>query len=126
MDANGLDGTSSAGDMSVYNKTPRITISDPMQESAVFNMPLDSPGFMSSDSPVFAVNHDDELPTPADVDGDLSSGSSPTTRAPPLPPDEKEGPNGTRRPDGAAWQPRMLNKSRGSSETRAEKPVVEM
>ncbi len=93
-------------------RVPGITISDPMKDGAVYNMPLDSAGFNANDSPVYGRNHDQDdqsfFPRVEDLQRTNSSATGQTS--PPLPPSSQDGTE--------KRLPRKLTKSRGNSETR--------
>ncbi|UNI19958.1 Histidine kinase [Purpureocillium takamizusanense] len=105
-------------------KVPGITISDPMKDGAVYNMPLDSEGFSAKDSPVYGRTHhsqddddDDHSFFPRVEDLQRSNSSATGQTSPPPPPSSHH--------DGAEKKHlRKLTKSRGNSETRLGKPAA--
>ncbi|PNY28054.1 Hybrid signal transduction histidine kinase K [Tolypocladium capitatum] len=116
-DANGAGNARPWAFSPVIERTPSITISDPM------NTPLDSPGLLADDGPVLgAVGHDQE-PASMPIGGGLAHCGS------------NQASNGKRIPDGVAPgdataqhqkpQPRRLTRSRGISESRVENPGKE-
>ncbi|KAH0598992.1 hypothetical protein MHUMG1_03106 [Metarhizium humberi] len=62
LEANGTSLASIASSNKVFRDTraPNSSIIDPMQEDAVYNMPLDSTSLQAADSPVLSANNNDQ------------------------------------------------------------------
>lgn len=105
------------------------TIIDPMQEGAVYNMPLDSTSLQAADSPIFSAEADRAIPLPEPDDPPLIDGNNvdkPLNRtasnqenrtADRVPPVDSAGSLPVKR------QPRKLMKSRGDSDTHLDNGI---
>lgn len=127
LQSNGPSLSSIASNNKVFSDTRASsdTIIDPMQEDAVFNMPLDSTSLQASDSPVFSANHDGQkslpmhLPalTPNSTNHSDSQAFSEANTPEAVPTVDPTTTQSSKR------QPRKLTKNRGNSDAHLDNDV---
>ncbi|KAL2694372.1 hypothetical protein Neosp_000949 [[Neocosmospora] mangrovei] len=106
---------------------PSTTVSDPMQEEAVFNQPIDYTSLQAQDSPVYSKEHT-HAPEPVPLTIRDSSPHSTTTAGLSRVSSDSRSVDFAPSVDGASQQhkrlPRKLTKNRRNSESNSERPSL--